>query len=225
LDAIVTVGTSSQGFTAQVFDQYGNQITGQTVTWTTSGAIGTIDASGVLAAAQTAGSGHVVATVGTTTGTAAVTLMHGPATAIQLAPTAATVRYGTTVGLRALVVDQYGNPIPEATVAWTVSGPGTLSTPSGAATILNVTQEGTVTVTATSGTVTATATFTVLGPPDTPPPADTSAVPLIGAGGLIAGLAVGTGIGWAIRGRRRQSAKEPKEEDEEEEDEEEDEEA
>ena len=219
-DAIVTVGTSSQGFTAQVYDRYGNLITGQTVTWTTVGAIGTVDASGVLTAAQTVSAGYVVATVGGMAVTAAVTLVHGPASAIQLAPTAATVRYGTTVGLRALVVDQYGNPIPEATVAWTVSGPGTLSPSSGAATTLNVTQEGTVTVTATSGTVTATATFTVLGPTVIPPPEPSNA-PLIGVGGLIAGLAVGAMIGWAIRGRRRQSTKEPEEKDEEDEEEDE----
>jgi len=206
-DATVTVGTTSS-FTVQGYDQYGNAVGGLTVTWSTTGGIGAIDATGLLTAATNAASGHVVATSGAITATAAVTLEHGAANQIQLNPNDGTIGYGTEIPIRAIVVDQYGNPLPGAMIAWTVTGPGTLSTASGQSNVLTATQAGQVTVTATSGTVSASARFTVLGPPPAPEPSN---APLVGAGALIAGLAVGLGIGWVIRGRRGAAKKERRE--------------
>ncbi|TLZ51765.1 MAG: hypothetical protein E6K18_04095 [Methanobacteriota archaeon] len=197
---ILAVGTT-QAFTADVTDQYGNVVPGQAITWTVTGSIGTIDAFGTLTAAFAPSTGKIVATVGTAVGEAVVSLVPGPAAAVQISPSAATVQYGTTIALRAVVVDQYGNTIPGATIDWTVSGPGTLSASSGAATTLTTNVGGSVTVTATSGSHTGIAQFTVVGPPDS------SSAPLFAAGGLIAGLVAGLAVGWVVRGRRGKGKK------------------
>ncbi len=211
--AVLVVG-STQAFTAAVTDQYGNAVTGATITWTVTGAVGGVSSAGSLTAANSVGTGTVVATSGSLHGEAAVALVPGPAAAIHVSPASATVQYGTGVDLRAVVVDQYGNAIGNATVAWTASGPGTLAPATGATTTLSVTDAGTVTVTATSGSLTAQATFTVLGP-------STMLVTGVGAGALIGGLAAGLAIGWILRARRasrkseEEEKAEPPEEDEE----------
>ncbi len=197
------VVTASVTFSARVVDQYGNEISA-TITWSVGGGIGTITSAGVFNAGQRAGVGDVIATSTGLQGTATVVLVPGAASEVRILPPAATAQTGSGVELRAEVVDQYGNVIPDAPVTWIVSGPGALSATSGASTTLSLTGAGTVTVTASSGGASGTARFGAVEPGT-----GAAAVTGIGVGGVIAGLAIGFAVGWILRRRAKREEEEP----------------
>ena len=84
-------------------------------------------------------------------------MVPGAASEVRIHPLGATPRRGTSLELRAEVVDTFGNAIAAADASWSVTGPGTLSSTTGVGTRLRAT--GTVTVTAASGSVRASASF------------------------------------------------------------------
>src|SRR5215213_9492693 len=74
--ATVFVGQSA-GFTARVYDQYGNQMSGQTVTWSSSNtSVATVGSSG-YAQGVSLGSATITATAGGVSGTAGVSVVSG----------------------------------------------------------------------------------------------------------------------------------------------------
>jgi len=211
--AVLAVASQTT-FAAVVVDQYGNPIAGASVAWSVEGGVGTITGAGAFTAAQTVGTGRVVATSGTASGTATVVLGPGPAAEVRIAPPEASVAAGSSLELRAEVLDAYGNVIPDAAIAWTVSGSGTLSDTSGATTTLTAQGAGSVTVTATSGSASGSATVQVAEPGGVSGDGNVAA---IGIGGAVAGILIGLATGWLVGRRRKEpkASKSDKKEDEE----------
>jgi uncharacterized repeat protein (TIGR01451 family) len=116
--ATVAAGTT-QTFSAQGFDQYGNVVS-FTPTWTTNG--GSIGSSGVFTAQTTAAAERVVtATANSISGTASVTIVAGPLSSIVVSPPSVDVTAGTTQTFSAQGFDQYGNTVT-ITPTWATSG-------------------------------------------------------------------------------------------------------
>lgn len=108
-------------FTATVFDQYGEEIPGEPLTWSSPDpAVAIVDAQGVVTAK---GNGTVAVqcevAIGGPSATAAVTVSQVVAT-VAVSPAAATLAPGDTTRLEALVADANGHAIEEAVLEWTV---------------------------------------------------------------------------------------------------------
>jgi uncharacterized protein YjdB len=123
-----------------VKDQYGNAMTGQSVTWSTNNsAAATVSTSGVVTGVA-AGTATVSATTGGKSGSSTITVTAAPppppvVTTVTVAPPSASVVAGNTVSLQAIVKDQNGNTMSGQTVAWssnntaaaTVNGAGVVT--------------------------------------------------------------------------------------------------
>ena len=133
---LAALGANAQ-LSAQVFDQNGGVMTGQTVTWSSSNdAVATIAGSG-LVTAEGNGTATITATAGTASGTATVTVAQEVASPLELAPDTASlgedarllspdslVMYSPGVSARLLPVgtDANGNALePGAAVTWSSS--------------------------------------------------------------------------------------------------------
>jgi len=163
----ITAGQTST-FSATVTDSEGNQLSGQTVTWTIdANAGGSIDQNTGIYTSQKVGSWQVTGTVTGTSVSNSITLnvQGGTPTTLTVAvsPTTA-ITAGGTATFSAQVTDGQGN-------TWDVTGSTTFAVDPNAggswssATIFNTQIAGTWTVTgtytSTSGTLTGTQTFTV----------------------------------------------------------------
>lgn len=147
---------SSQQFTVSAMDANGNAVT-VSPTWTVSGGVGAIDGNGLFTGA-TAGSGSVVATVGSITGSSTVTVSTGPLATITVSPTTASVVSGAAQTFTSTGADAAGNSVT-ITPTWSVTGSvGTINSTTGAFT---ATTAGSGSVVATSGSITGSAAVTV----------------------------------------------------------------
>lgn len=131
-------------YTVKASDQYGNGVSGVTVTWAVTGG-GSItpssitSASGIATATRvlgtTAGSQGATATVGGLTGSPVgftATATHGTATQfVKFAGDAQSATVDSTVGIppAARVLDQFGNPVPGVAVTFAVASGGGTVTP------------------------------------------------------------------------------------------------
>ena len=130
--ATIPLGKTLQ-FTAKAYDQYGNEIPPQSMsyTWKVNNSIGVIDQAGVFTAKNT-GDGMVIVTgmyAGVTKEDSAHVTVVPENTTIELAnvvisPKSVTVQLGNTQRFIARAVVQFGNDIPPAMVrfAWSVMG-------------------------------------------------------------------------------------------------------
>ena len=144
-----TVGSPlSSPLVVEVTDQFGNPVSGATVNWAAATGGGMVSAptsnTGANGLAQInatlgtlAGTDTFTATVASLTGspvTFTATANHDVASKIAVSagsPQSATVNTAFSTNLAAVVTDQYGNPIPGATVVFAAPGSGASGTFSG----------------------------------------------------------------------------------------------
>ncbi len=119
---------AQQTFTAQGFDAGGNPVPAE-VTWNVEGDNGTITPEGVFTATQ-AGTGQVQAVSNEVMGAAEVTVMAGPAAALQLTAPVSSVKAGESITLGSEAQDAAGNVIALAPT-WSVEGGVGTITPEG----------------------------------------------------------------------------------------------
>ena len=153
----------TQQFTATAFDQFEDEMIGVAFSWSCDNeTVGTIDNSTGLFTAKAEGTADVVATAGSVSGTATVTVSaeEPVAMSIEVAPPTPTLEVDGTVTFEAAVHDQFGNPMPGIAVNWSCSDTavGTIDESSGLFTALTA---GTATVTASAGDASGETTVTV----------------------------------------------------------------
>jgi uncharacterized repeat protein (TIGR01451 family) len=113
------IAGDTRSFSAQGFDQYGNNVPIRP-SWTTDG--GSIDDTGLFTAQQTVISNRLItATHNTISGTATVNIIAGPLSSIAVSPPSAEVEAGATRSFAASGFDQYGNAVP-ITPTWATNG-------------------------------------------------------------------------------------------------------
>jgi YVTN family beta-propeller protein len=187
----ITVGSASTSGTtttyqptAQVLDQYGQPVTGQTLTWSLPNAVTgvSVDAStGQITidnTQATTGSFQIQAADGSLTNTTTVNYTHPSSIATSDTITLGTANVnsaGTQVTYTPSVVvdDQYGNAMTGQTITWSIQGgtPSgvTLNSSNGTLTIDSTTYTGTgFTLTATDGSATNAATVSYTKPTSVP---------------------------------------------------------
>ncbi|MCE5250198.1 Ig-like domain-containing protein [bacterium] len=155
----VTTGGSLR-FSARAYDGDGN-IVAASVSWSVSGGIGGIDQNGLFTA-TTEGSGSIIASSGSVTAVASVTVSAPlPALgAIAITPGSASVLTGETVQFSATSFDT-NNSIMQTSISWSVTGNiGTIDQNG----LFTATTAGSGSVIASSGTVTAEVPVTVANP-------------------------------------------------------------
>jgi hypothetical protein len=157
--ASLAAGATHQ-FTAVGKDAHGNVITFSPSWSATAG--GTIDTAGLFTAGTTAGAfaQTIVATSGSISDSASVTVLAGELASITLTPTTKTLVVGDTAQFTAVGKDANNN-IVDVTPVWTVAASGGTISSTGLFTADTVAGEFANTVTATSGTVSATASIVV----------------------------------------------------------------
>ncbi|MEW5742707.1 MAG: right-handed parallel beta-helix repeat-containing protein [Myxococcota bacterium] len=159
---------ATQSFTVSARDACNNVLASPTVTWGVVGSAGAITQGGVFTAGCTRGpfSNAIVATAGSVTGTASVTVDPGDLAAVSVAPSAASLAPMGMQQFTATASDTCGNPV-SPTLGWTTSVPGASVTSGGLFTAGTMpgTYPGGLTVTATQGAIvrTSSANVTVTG--------------------------------------------------------------
>ena len=153
-----TVSASAAGT-----DQHGVSIATGAVVWsTTNPAVASVSSAGMVTA-LTAGTTHVIATVGSKQGQATLTVRELPVARVALLPDSAVITRGATQQLTAATLDANGNTLVGRPVAWASSNPAVATVDStGLVTGLTV---GNTTITATSGGVVGEAAMGVAAPP------------------------------------------------------------
>jgi outer membrane protein assembly factor BamB len=116
----------TQTFTATGTDVFGNVLSGLTLAWSASSALGTISQAGVLTAATTVATGTVTVTSGSFTATADVEVVPDALASIVLSPSPLATVAGHTEAIAAVGLDQYGNEIAGLTFTWSATA-GTVS--------------------------------------------------------------------------------------------------
>ena len=157
---VTTFVGQTVALTATTRDASNNVLTGRVVTWTTSAAgTASVSSSGSVTGVA-AGTATVSATSEGQTGAATITVNAAPVVStITITPSSANVIVGATTTLNAVAIDQYGNPMPGAPIAWSSSDTGT-ATVSATGVVTGV-AVGSATITATSGAVSRNASVTV----------------------------------------------------------------
>jgi uncharacterized protein YjdB len=159
---------ANQPLVATVKDQSGNEMTGQTVAWSTSDAnAATVNTNGMVAAVA-AGSTTITATVAGKTGTSSVTVTTAPppppvVTSVTVTPPSASIAVGATTTLSAAVKDAQGNVMSGQTVTWSTNNPGAAAV--NASGVVSGVAAGSATITATSSGKVGTAAITVTALP------------------------------------------------------------
>lgn len=161
------VGTN-QPLVASVKDQSGNEMTGQTVAWSTSDAnAATVNTNGMVAAVA-AGSATITATIAGKTGTSAVTVTTAPppppvVTSVTVSPPSASIAVGASTTLSAAVKDAQGNVMSGQTVTWSTNNSAAATV--NASGVVTGVAAGSATITATSSGKVGTAGITVTALP------------------------------------------------------------
>ncbi len=155
---LAALGATVQ-LTAQVFDQYGEAMSGASVSWTSGDAqVATVDGSGLVESTGN-GSATITATSGSASGTSAVTVAQVVAE-VAVSPGADTlVALGDTVRFAAEAADANGHAVAGAELTWS-SGDAQVATVDGSGLVESV-GNGAATITATAGSASGTATVTV----------------------------------------------------------------
>ena len=97
---------AAQQFTAAATDQFGNLMTGQSITWSLGlGSVGTISNTGLYTAPNGTGTATVIATDGLSQGTAAVTVTNAAPVLTTVAAANPSPTTGTTAALSVLATD------------------------------------------------------------------------------------------------------------------------
>jgi hypothetical protein len=164
--ASVTVGQTTTA-TATGVDQNGASISTGAVTWSVgSSAIATVNASSGAVTGVAPGTTQVIATAGTVSGAATITVLAAPAvlTTISVAFPNASLQFGQTTTATAVGLDQYAKPIPAGTVTWSSSA-AAIATVDATTGVVTGVSAGTAQISAAAGGKTSAQTVTVLAPP------------------------------------------------------------
>ncbi|MDE2847552.1 MAG: leucine-rich repeat domain-containing protein [Gemmatimonadota bacterium] len=138
-------------FSAAVLDQNGQPVDGAVVTWSSSDeAVATVSPQGLVTAVSN-GTAQITARAGNASASVTVTVAQS-AVRITITPAEATlIALGETVQFSAAVLDQNGQPVDGAVVAWLSSDEAVATvSPQG---LVTAVMNGTVQITARSGTV------------------------------------------------------------------------
>jgi uncharacterized protein YjdB len=148
--------------TAVPLDSAGNQLTGQTVTWSSSNtSIATVSSSGIVTAVAV-GAAVITATSGGISGTAHVTVAAAspaPVASVTVSPASTSLTVGGTAQLTATDKDAGGNVLAGRSVTWSSSNNATATVNSSG--VVTAVAAGSATITASSGGQTGTASVTV----------------------------------------------------------------
>ena len=163
-NATLTAG-STQQMTATGYDADG-RVVPISPTWSIAASGGTVNSSGLFTAGAVAGvfANTVVATVGTLSGRASITVVAGPLASISVVPNPATLAVAATQQFVAVGKDATGN-IVTFTPTWTVVANGGTINASGLFTAGTITGTFTNTVQASSGALSGLATVIVTSGP------------------------------------------------------------
>jgi len=148
---------------ATEYDSTGNELTGRTVTWTTSNAnVATVSTSGIVTAIAV-GSAIVTATSEGKVATVAVTVAAVAVAQVVVTPAAPSLNVGQTAQLSAVLKDSAGDALTGRSIAWSTSDASvaTVST-SG---LVTAVKAGSASITASSGGKSGVATATVTAAP------------------------------------------------------------
>src|SRR6058998_2908299 len=160
--ASVEAGQTVQ-LTATPKDAGGAQLSGRTVTWSSSNtAVATVSNSG-LVSGVTPGSATITATSEGKSGTSSVTVTNVPVATVEVTPPSASVQAGQTVQLTATPKDANGAPLSGRTVTWSSSNTSVAAV-SNSGLVSGVTP-GSATITATSEGKSGTSSVTVTNVP------------------------------------------------------------
>jgi uncharacterized protein YjdB len=154
-------GQTSQ-VTATAKDQYGDVITTDAVSWSSSNtSVATVSSSGLVSAVGS-GSATITVTIGGTPATLSVSVAQVSVASVTVSPTTASIQEYATTPLTATVKDASGNVLTGYAVTWSSSNTGiaTVSS-SGVVTGAGV---GSATITATAGGKSGTASVSVSAP-------------------------------------------------------------
>jgi uncharacterized protein YjdB len=158
----VMVGQSAQ-LVAQVLDQDGVEITGQTVTWTSSNAgVATVSPSGLLTG-DSAGSVLISATSGSNSVTASATVTNVQVASVQVSPASVTLDVGKQAALSATALGSNGTVLTGRPATWTSLNTSVATV--SASGVVTAIAGGSATVRATIEGQSATASITVTAPP------------------------------------------------------------
>jgi len=156
--ATLNSGQTSQ-LTATAKDQYGDVITTDAATWSSSNtSVATVSSSGLVTAVGS-GSATVTVTIGGVQATASVTVAQASVASVTVSPTSLSLTAGQSSGLTATAKDASGNVLTGYPASWKSSNTSaaTVST-SG---VVTGAAAGTATITVTIGGKSATASATV----------------------------------------------------------------
>ncbi|HTA74824.1 MAG TPA: Ig-like domain-containing protein [Gemmatimonadaceae bacterium] len=160
----LNAGQTSQ-LTATAKDQYGDVITTDAATWSSSNtSVATVSSSGLVTAVGS-GSATITVTIGGVQATASVTVAQAAVASVTVSPTSLSLTAGQSSGLTATAKDGSGNVLTGYPATWTSSNTSaaTVST-SG---VVTGVAAGTATITVTIGGKSATASVTVTAPTQT----------------------------------------------------------
>jgi len=154
----------TETYTAKVYDQYGKEMSGQSVTWSVGTIAGVSVTDGTLSVTNEAAAGSVTITAacGSVSGTKDVTITKAAAVAatIEITGSAESVEVpvtgNATASYTAKVYDQYGAEMTDAAVTWTITTTEGISIANGVVTVTADAKTAITNTTGTSLTVTAT---------------------------------------------------------------------
>jgi uncharacterized protein YjdB len=170
---------ATQSLAATVKDQFGEVMTGQSVTWSTNNAsAASVDGAGVVTGVA-AGSATISAASAGKTGTSVVTVTAAPppppvVTTVTVSPPAASIQAGATTTLSATVKDQQGNVMTGQTIGWSTNNTAAATVNSNG--VVSGVAAGAATISATSSGKSGTSTITVTAAPPPPPVVTTVSV-------------------------------------------------
>ena len=145
---------------ARAFDISGDEVTDVPASWRSSAPeIVSVDRSGVLTG-HTEGSAVITATIGGVSGSAPISVVPLPVASVTITPAGGPLDRGQTLQLRAVVRDQFGDPIEDRPVVWKSTFPGIAQVTS--AGLVIAIAAGTAEITATSEEQSATVTINVV---------------------------------------------------------------
>ncbi len=145
----VAIGQQSQ-LDADVLDQNGGQITGQTINWASSNpSVATVSSTGMLKGIA-AGTAVITATSGSLSATTTATVAIVPTASVRISPASLTLNAGSTGNLTAQALDAGQIVLTGRVVSWTtqnasiatVSNAGVVTAVNAGSTVLTATIEG-----------------------------------------------------------------------------------
>lgn len=160
--ATIPLGATAT-LTAEVKDQGGNVMPGQSVSWSSaSPSIATVNSLGLVTAIA-AGTATIQATSGTLSAQATITVTNATIASVSVSPSTAQLAAGGTQQLTAQAYDASGNQIPNAAITWGSSNPTVASV--SAMGLVTAVGTGNATISATASGKTGTAAVSVAAPP------------------------------------------------------------